>query len=184
MESSRTPSTANDSSTPVENRAAGSAPAPKKPEYSREQQLALMLDLFSAQMDAALQEAEESVEKLTRAFSGLMGEGSAEDATAATTAQHARDAIVAIQFYDRLAQRLGHVRYSLSTMAMFVCTPANGNAQSDPWNRLHNSLRKLYSSEEERALFELILSGASAEEARVRAADRNRAAMANNIELF
>jgi len=177
MESSRASAPA------LESHTANSAPAPKKPEYSREQQLALMLDLFSAQMDAALHEAEESVEKLTRAFSGLMEDGSAKDDKAAAAAQHARDAIVAIQFYDRLSQRLGHVRYSLSTMAMFVSTPLGG-AQSDPWNRLHNSLRKLYSSEEERALFELILSGASAEEARERAADRNRAAMANNIELF
>lgn len=149
---------------------------------SREEQLALMLDLFSAQMDAAVQEADESVEVLTRAFDGLL-KCNPDAVTSEELAGHTRDAVMAMQFYDRLSQRLGHVRYSLSTLALFMCDPLR-STQSAAWERLRGTVRKLYSSEEERALFELMLAGKSPEEAREHAADRQRAANENRIELF
>ncbi len=149
---------------------------------AREQQLALMLDLFSAQMDAAVQEADEAVEVLTRAFDGLL-KCNPDAQTNEELGRHARDAVMAMQFYDRLSQRLGHVRYSLSTLALFMCDPLR-STQAVAWDRLRNTVRKLYSSEEERALFELMLEGKSPEEARERAADRQRAANESRVELF
>jgi len=159
--------------------------------WTPEQQLALMLDLFAAQMDAAVQEADHAVEKLSDAFNALLApppagtEDSAQGAPAlAGAAGHpaAAQAVVAMQFYDRLSQRLGHVRYSLSTLAMFMCDPQN-NRQRERWQRLQNSLRRLYSSEEERALFEMMMQGTSAQEALEHAAER-RDLPQNNVELF
>jgi hypothetical protein len=159
--------------------------------WSPEQQLALMLDLFAAQMDAALQEADHTVERLTDAFTALITPPAPGNATPAqgeaavlASAVHpaAAQAVVAMQFYDRLSQRLGHVRYSLSTLAMFMCDPQS-NRQRERWQRLQNSLRRLYSSEEERALFEMMMQGTSAQDALERTADR-RELPQNNVELF
>ena len=49
-------------------------------------------------------------------------------------------AIIAFQFYDKLTQRLGHVRYSLSTLAQFVCDRAQ-SSQRDQWRRLFTTLQ-------------------------------------------
>ncbi len=149
---------------------------------AREEQLALMLDLFSAQMDAAVQEADDAVENLTQALDGLLK--SSANQAGAEIARHTHDAVVAMQFYDRMSQRLGHVRYSLSTLAMFMCDPIR-SGQLAGWERLRTTLRKLYSNEEERALFELmILDGKSGDEARERAASRQRIPAESRIELF
>jgi len=158
--------------------------------WSPEQQLALMLDLFAAQMDAAVQEADNAVEQLSDAFNALLGtppnpgipEQGADAVAGSEAHPAAAEAVIAMQFYDRLSQRLGHVRYSLSTLAMFVCDPQN-NRQRERWQRLQNSLRRLYSSEEERALFEMMMQGTSAEEALEQAAER-RDLPQNNVELF
>ena len=72
-------------------------------------------------------------------------------------------AVMAFQFYDKLTQRLGHVRYSLSTLALFVCDRTQAN-QPDQWKRLLNTLRRLYRTEEERQIFQTIMDGIAAED--------------------
>ena len=52
--------------------------------------------------------------------------------------------VVAVQFYDKLTQRLGYVRYSLSALALFVCNPAQ-SAERNQWRRLFTSLQRLVS---------------------------------------
>ena len=74
-------------------------------------------------------------------------------------------AVVAFQFYDKLTQRLGHVRYSLSTLALFVCDRAQ-TTQRDQWRRLFTTLKRLYRTEEEKQIFQMMVEGASAEETR------------------
>ena len=59
-------------------------------------------------------------------------------------------AIVAFQFYDKLSQRLGHVRYSLSTLALFACNPAQ---QPRTVATALHSLRRLYRTEKNRKSF-------------------------------
>ena len=138
-------------------------------DWTPEQQLALMLDLFGAQMDAALQDADRAVGQLTNAFENLvmpLGTAAlpAAPKTARLHARHVQDTVTALQFYDRLSQRLTKVRHSLSTLAMFTCDPGVSR-QRAPWTRLCTSLRRLYSSAEERAVFELMMEGASPEDA-------------------
>lgn len=139
--------------------------------WTPEQQIAHMLDLCEAQMEAALTESDKAVDALIKAF-GVISETSGDsDCDGANrvrqdaVSKHVASAIVAFQFYDKLTQRLGHVRYSLSTLAMFVCDRSQ-SAQKDQWRKLFSALKRLYRTEEERAIFQLVTEGMSAEEAR------------------
>ena len=64
-------------------------------------------------------------------------------------------AVVAFQFYDKLTQRLDHVRHSLTTLALFVCDRERSH-NGEQWNKLRSSLRRLYRTSEERKVFERI----------------------------
>ena len=151
--------------------------------WTPEQQIAHMLDLCEAQMEAALTESDKAVDALIKAFSVISeGSGSEQDAIS----KHVASAIVAFQFYDKLTQRLGHVRYSLSTLAMFVCDRSQ-SAQRDQWKKLFSALKRLYRTEEERAIFTLVTQGVSANEAReqVQASTQVPAATEHGtVELF
>ena len=153
-------------------------------DWTPEQQLAHMLDLCEAQMESALHESDKAVDSLIKAFTALadttrsLGElaGQLPAEIKQTTAngldeqvdavhRQMSSAIVAFQFYDKLTQRLGHVRYSLSTLAMFVCDRQQ-MGQRDQWQRLLTTLRRLYRTEDERKIFMLMADGMSSDEAR------------------
>jgi SOS response regulatory protein OraA/RecX len=173
--------------------------------WTPEQQIAHMLDLCEAQMESALSESDQAVESLIKAFTGLADTTRsvseladklpAELKEAAvsglneqvdTISKQMAAAIVAFQFYDKLTQRLGHVRYSLTTLAMFVCDRAQ-TSQKDQWRRLFTTLKRLYRTEEERKIFQMMVEGASAEEARAYVQQTTQAirpAATGDIELF
>ncbi|HEX4973052.1 MAG TPA: hypothetical protein VFV69_18555 [Steroidobacteraceae bacterium] len=142
--------------------------------WTPEQQIARMLLLCEAQMESALSESDVAVDELIKSFKGLIEAGQALGAQNDNTnlaqqldalRQQTAAAVVAFQFYDKLTQRLGHVRYSLSALAMFVCDREKAH-ERDQWRRLFSTLRRLYRTDEERQLFKLMVDGASAEEAR------------------
>jgi hypothetical protein len=142
--------------------------------WTPEQQIARMLLLCEAQMESALSESDVAVDELIKSFKGLIEAGQALGAQNDNTnlaqqldalRQQTATAVVAFQFYDKLTQRLGHVRYSLSALAMFVCDREKAH-ERDQWRRLFSTLRRLYRTDEERQLFKLMVDGASAEEAR------------------
>ncbi len=136
-----------------------------------------MLGLCEAQMDSALQESDQSIDTLVAAFTNLVDtartvgsltgnlsddvktqlDPSFHEQLAAFQKQMAA-AVVAFQFYDKLSQRLGHVRYSLSTLAQFACSRSQMQ-QPEQWARLHSTLRRLYRTQEEREVFQLIMEG-------------------------
>lgn len=168
--------------------------------FTPELQMANMLGLCEAQMDSALQESDQAVDNLVEAFTSVAeATRSVRELTAnlpedikaqlgedfdrhmATIAKQISSAVVAFQFYDKLTQRLGHVRYSLSTLALFVCDRTQSN-QPEQWKRLLNTLRRLYRTEEERQIFQTIIDGIASEEAG--ATLRNEAAHAGEVELF
>ena len=141
---------------------------------SPEQETALMLELCEAQIDAALRDSDKSVEVLTNVFFQLiaavdsLGErvkeatansnGNAKDdilARAGNLTEQINSAVVAFQFYDKLTQRLDHVRNSLTTLALFVCDRDKAK-QADQWTKLRASLRRLYRTAEERKVFDSI----------------------------
>lgn len=142
-----------------------------------EQHLARTLGLCEAQMESALNDSDAAVDSLVKAFTALaestraitqltqsmppeakalLGEGLQQQAE--TISKQIANAVVAFQFYDKLTQRLGHVRYSLSTLAMFVCDRSQA-AEPDQWDRLLKTLRRLYRTEEERQIFQMIMDG-------------------------
>ncbi|MET0984267.1 MAG: hypothetical protein ABW034_02560 [Steroidobacteraceae bacterium] len=173
-------------------------------DWSPEQQTAHMLDLCEAQMEAALHESDAAVDALVQAFTSMVDTArniselagtlppSHEQRALAEVGQHCKDmtkqmaaAVVAFQFYDKLSQRLGHVRYSLSTLALFVCD-RNQTMQRDQWKKLFTALRRLYRTEEERAIFQLVTDGMSADEARLKVQQEKATTVEETgvIELF
>ena len=169
--------------------------------WTPEQQIARLLSLCEAQMESALSESDVAVQELVKSFAGLIEAGQAlgsmsEKAPEAGATDMAAQldalkkqtaaAVVAFQFYDKLTQRLGHVRYSLSALAMFVCDGAK-TGERDQWRRMFATLRRLYRTEEERQLFRMMVEGASAEEAREHIQQSTltlRAAPTGEIEIF
>jgi hypothetical protein len=169
--------------------------------WTPEQQIARMLELCEAQMESALSESDVAVEALVKSFAGLIEAGQALGSLNDKTPQagatdlaaqldalkkQTAAAIVAFQFYDKLTQRLGHVRYSLSALAMFVCDRAK-SGEREQWRRMFATLRRLYRTEEERELFRMMVEGASAEEAREHIQQSTltlRAAPTGEIEIF
>ena len=169
--------------------------------WTPEQQIARLLSLCEAQMESALSESDVAVQELVKSFAGLIEAGQAlgsmsEKAPEAGATDMAAQldalkkqtaaAIVAFQFYDKLTQRLGHVRYGLSALAMFVCDGAK-TGERDQWRRMFATLRRLYRTEEERQLFRMMVEGASAEEAREhiqQSTQTLRSAPTGEIEIF
>ena len=167
--------------------------------WTPEQQIARMLLLCEAQMESALSESDVAVDELIKSFKGLIEAGQAlgsqteaegESSELAQQLDALRKqtaaAVVAFQFYDKLTQRLGHVRYSLSALAMFVCDREKAH-ERDQWRRLFSTLRRLYRTEDERQLFKMMVDGASAEEAREHIQQSTltlRAGPTGEIELF
>lgn len=149
------------------------------PDWAPQQQIARMLELCEAQMESALRESDLAVDALIRAFTNVaetvraMSAPPQADTETSLTAQlevigrQAAAAVVAFQFYDKLSQRLGHVRHSLSRLAEFVCDDTQAS-RHDRWQALFTSLREQYRTEDERQIFRMIVEGASAEQARER----------------
>jgi hypothetical protein len=171
--------------------------------WTPQQQIAQMLELCEAQMESALSESDVAVDALVKSFAGLIDAGQTLSALGeqlpaqppgAVELQQQLEAIkkqtatavVAFQFYDKLTQRLGHVRYSLSALAMFVCDGEKSN-EREQWRRLFSTLKRLYRTEEERQIFKMMVEGASAEEARERIQQSTltlHAAPTGEIEIF
>ncbi len=76
--------------------------------------------------------------------------------------QQAQAAITALQFYDKLIQRLTHVRDGLAIPA--DSTSGVANYAAPVWDKLLEQVRARYSTVEERVLFDFMMSGLSAEQ--------------------
>ena len=149
--------------------------------WTPERQVANMLELCSAQMESALQDSDQAVEALIKVFQSVAETSrtlndigaqlppetgaaikQALDQQLEALARQIGTAVVSFQFYDKLTQRLGHVRYSLSSLAQFVCDRAQSSEQ-DQWRRMLNALRRLYRTDEERRIFQMMTEGVSVE---------------------
>jgi len=183
----------------------GASPAAAAATFSPELQIANMLGLCEAQMESALQDSDKAVDALVQAFTCLVDTSrSVKSLTEQLPAEYRESvsaglnqqveaitkqmasAVIAFQFYDKLTQRLGHVRYSLSTLSLFVCDRTQ-TANPDQWRRLMNTLRRLYRTEEERQIFQSMMDG-MADEPTVKVAalkeETVAGAQVGEIELF
>ena len=122
--------------------------------------LAPLLLLAVRQLDAAMLDASAEAELLSRAVAalGVRGAqmrdtgGEATHAKALPFVADAQRAMRALQFHDRLSQRVTHVRDALSRLHACVAT-----GEYDEWQKLNDAIRALYTMEDERQRFDALV---------------------------
>ena len=122
--------------------------------------LAPLLLLAVRQLDAALVDASAEAELLSRAVASLGARGAhlrdnggdATQAEALPIVADAQRAMKALQFHDRLSQRVTHVR---ETLARVLAAVAAG--EGEEWAQLGASIRASYTMEDERKIFDSLM---------------------------
>ena len=149
-------------------------------EWSFDAEIVGFVDMAKAQIALALRDAETPVAELgsvvadvggaasrMRRLIAAISSGDAElaaslAAEAALVDSRAKAAAVALQFHDRLVQRLAHAREALEVLAGAVADRHQHHTRAD-WDRLRDGIRAQYSMEQERVIFDLLVGGASPE---------------------
>lgn len=145
-------------------------------DWSQVRETINMLTLAVSQIECTMTDGEKSVAELTQSFTyiasqlqNLVENTSNENEsetrlTAQEIHQQVVSATIAFQFYDRLTQRLQHVKRDLTWLSELV-----GNQQQlynpGAWTKLQEDIMSNYTMEEERIMFQHIMNGASVEEA-------------------
>jgi hypothetical protein len=144
----------------------------------------LMLEVATGQIEAAMKESNSSVEVLTDSFTTMAGylsmisstvealpdEGDVGDTkkNVLEAANHVtgmvHQSIVAFQFYDKLTQRLAHVSHSLAALNDLVGDQRRVLSPQE-WVVLQEKIRSKYTSVDECAMFDAVMSGMSVHEA-------------------
>jgi hypothetical protein len=160
------------------------------------------LELGAVQLDAAMKEADGRVSNLAGAVSGLAtdahmierfaGEllsgdpGKIEHARgqigelAGRLSAHAQAAITALQFYDKLVQRLMHVREGL----VIPADHQKRHGASGDWDGMLEQVRSRYSMVEERVLFDFLMRGINADSMLNALVSMQGATSPGELELF
>jgi hypothetical protein len=145
--------------------------------------LAPLLLLAVRQLDAAMLDASAEAELLSRAVASLSERGAHMRDTGGDTTQakalpivaDAQRAMRALQFHDRLSQRVTHVRDALARVHACVATTGG-----DEWRALNDSIRALYTMEDERQIFDALVNKGAGESRREASQDPP----AGSVELF
>jgi len=166
-------------------------------------ELRRFLELGAAQLDAAMRESDSRVDKLAGAVTAVASDAReletqlraldspnpTESAEARlrirqlteALAQHVQATITSLQFYDKLIQRLTHVRDGLAI-------PSDSTVSADPaaadWNAMLEQVRSRYSMVEERVLFDFMMRGLSADQMLKALTGLRGAATPGEVELF
>jgi len=145
---------------------------------------ARLVDLGSAQIQQALADGDRQMSELSSAFVALAARlhASADGATDAELLADVQRAMMAMQFYDRMAQRLTHVGSSLEGLSELLL---DEQRYVDPgqWSALHERIKSSYSTREEAELFAAAEAGASGATL-IRNAGGGDAADDDDIEFF
>jgi hypothetical protein len=171
-------------------------------DWSQVAETVRMLNLAVAQIAMAMHEGEDSVESLSRSFTEMIGnvnaialavtetgdgDGAAlqEDVLQRCTSVQGRiqQNIMAFQFYDRLSQRLDHVRFALDSLSALV---ADNTRLFNPgeWHGLQQTIRSRYTMREEQDMFDALASGSTVEEALEMVRAKILQGEIDDIELF
>jgi hypothetical protein len=167
-------------------------------------ELRRFLELGAAQLDAAIRESDTRVDQLACAITAvaadareLEGQLRELDSTDPAVVQQARaritrlaDAlgahvqasITALQFYDKLIQRLTHVREGLAIPS--DSTASAVSAASADWSALLEQVRARYSMVEERVLFDFMMRGLNADQMLKALTGLRASAAAGEFEAF
>ncbi len=181
----------------------GNVPTPSRADqpdldWSQVRETVALLNLAVAQIGWAMRDGEDSVNTLTTSFTGMInhaqtireaGEALPEGNERATITRHCdailqqmNQSVIAFQFYDKLSQRLMHVSNSLDELSRLVSDPVRLYNPYE-WSGLQRLIRSRYTSEEDQAMFDAVIGGASVEEA-MQAASGSGDNRNDDIELF
>jgi hypothetical protein len=167
-------------------------------------ELRSFLELGAAQLESAMKDSDARVASLTSAVShvarrltsirGLAAQMPAADpqqcrvlgeqlaSLSAEMEMDAQQAIIALQFYDKLIQRITHVRDGLAIPAETIeAAPADRSAA---WQKLLERVRGRYSMVEERVLFDFLIRGTGPREMMQALTDLQGASRPGELELF
>ncbi len=120
-----------------------------------------LLELTSNQLEAAVQNASEELERLAGSVAAFVRLGAEMSAHAdpaiaahgARVAAEAERALFAMQFHDPLVQRLRHVSDALGDLRAALASPS-----APPMDLLLAVIRARYTMEDERRLFDMMLA--------------------------
>ena len=153
------------------------------------------LNLGVAQLDAAVRESDAQVDKIAQCLAEITGDlqqfeqrlqsdpSSADGAQlAASLRGSVAAAVKALQFYDKLIQRLTHVRSGLAIPA--DATTDHAAAANVDWNNILDQVRSRYSMVEERVLFDFMMRGLRAEQMLKALQSLREASSPGELELF
>ncbi|MDQ3563745.1 MAG: hypothetical protein M3436_06275 [Pseudomonadota bacterium] len=162
-----------------------------------------LLHVAVAQIDVTMHEGDASVAVLSGALSSIAaglksieqcaqkspsaGEPAQKgnvSASCSTLAKKVEAAIMAIQFYDAMTQKLTHISENLRVLADFIADPGRVRLPCE-WHDLRQRTRARFTMESERRVFDALMRGMPMEEA-VRAAKPEGAEPppAGAIDLF
>ncbi|MFT5719428.1 MAG: hypothetical protein ACJAWS_001755 [Oleiphilaceae bacterium] len=149
-------------------------------DWSQVRETINMLTLAVSQVECTMTDGEKSIAELTHSFTFIANQlqnivdtkskKTAEEQlntikeNAADIHQKVVTATIAFQFYDRLTQRLDHVKRDLSWLSSLVSSP-DQLYNPEAWQKLQTDIMSNYTMEEERLMFEHIMNGASVESA-------------------
>ncbi len=143
----------------------------------------MLLHVAVAQIDVTMHEGDASVAVLSGALSSIAaglnsigqcvqqnpsaGEPAQKgnmSASCSTLAKKIEAAIMAIQFYDAMTQKLTHISENLRALADSMTDPGRVN-RSGAWHALKQQTRARFTMESERRVFDALMHGMTMEEA-------------------
>lgn len=153
------------------------------------------LNLGVAQLDAAVRESDAQVDKIAQCLAAISADvqrfearlppgGADANGTEMVNSVRAsvQGVIKALQFYDKLIQRLTHVRSGLAIPA--DATTDQAAAINVDWNNILDQVRARYSMVEERVLFDFMMRGLRAEQMLKALQSLREATAPGELELF
>lgn len=172
-------------------------------DWSQVRETVLMLELSMVQIDTALRDSRASFEVLSNTFTAMANflgsqqetlmalptteEGEAMKAGVLETGSHVmsmmNEAIISFQFYDRMGQRLDHVCRSLHELSQLVAD-RNKIYSPDEWMKLQDLIRSMYTTPEERDMFDAVILGVPVEEAIHNYVTNLQEKSGGDVELF
>lgn len=171
--------------------------------WSQVRETVLMLELAAGQIEAAMRDSGASVDVLTTSFTNMANtlrlitetlNASSSGASDAETHERligaagevsgmVNQAVIAFQFYDKLAQRLAHVTHSLGDLSTVVSDQRRIYSPQE-WVELQARIRAKYTTVDEQAMFEAVMAGTPVAEAISAYVDKMKSKQNDDIELF
>jgi len=162
----------------------------------------LLLSLVAGELKLSVKDATGSVQSLTKTFMDMVNDvhlmlTEVEKAKASGEKDQALEAInklghqfldkvqdgtIGFQFYDKLTQRLTHSTVTLKSAANLL-KDEDAYKDSGAWAHFRKDMRSRYNTEQDRAMFESLMSGKTIKEA-VRLANDAPRGKTGEVDLF